>query len=459
MSPRAVLAAAVLLLVPPLAARGAPADAPAQKKGTKAAPSKAPAGTAAPAPASNVEVMRSAPKQLLFKLRPGANGEVCLECHADFAQRLSKPSVHTPVKDRDCAGCHNPHASANDRLLIAAPKELCATCHGDVVPSGAKSVHKPVGEKRCTDCHDPHASGFKKNLVRGGTELCAGCHPAITDAASRAQHKHKPVEESCLRCHDPHGSAAGPSLLVADVPGLCLKCHNVDAPIIAKKHMGYPVKQARCTTCHDPHGSPAPGLLYSTVHPPVARGQCSMCHEPATSKTPLKTRQLGVTLCKTCHAARIAQFLDKNRVHQPISEGQCLACHGPHASKQKGIVKANMVITCGACHSDTIRRQDLSPTKHKPIAEGQCTACHDPHSGSAPLMLVNADRIDLCGGCHDWQKHATHPIGPNRKDPRNRNLSLDCSSCHRAHGTGAKHLIPYAKVTDLCTNCHEQFKR
>jgi predicted CXXCH cytochrome family protein len=281
----------------------------------------------------------------------------------------------------------------------------------------------------------------------------------ITDAAASATHKHKPVEQGCLKCHAPHASAAGPSLLVTDVPGLCLGCHKVDSPAIAKKHMGYPVKQARCTTCHDPHGSPAPGILLANVHPPVAKGMCAMCHEPPSSKTPLKTRQTGVALCKTCHAPRIAKMLDQNRVHEPVLQGACLACHAPHAARERGLIRASPVAVCGTCHADTIRRQELSPTKHLPIQKGECKACHDPHGGSVPLLFVNADRIELCGTCHDWQKHSTHPIGEKRKDPRNRNLTLECSSCHRAHGTDAKHLIPYAKVTDLCTKCHEQYKR
>jgi predicted CXXCH cytochrome family protein len=200
-------------------------------------------------------------------------------------------------------------------------------------------------------------------------------------------------------------------------------------------------------------------MLYTNVHPPVAKAMCSMCHEPANSATPLKTRQQGAALCRQCHAPRIAQMLDKNRVHQPVAEGQCLACHGPHASKEKGLLRANMVVACGACHADTIRRQDLSPTKHKPIKQGQCTSCHDPHSSNAALNFVNGDIIELCGKCHDWQKHSTHPIGEAKKDPRNRNLTLACSSCHRAHGTDAQHLIPYPKTTALCTKCHEQYRR
>jgi DmsE family decaheme c-type cytochrome len=423
--------------------------------GVKSAPKPAAKPSPSAAPSATVSTGGASP----LKLKPGGRGEVCLECHADFSQRLAKPSVHTPVRDRDCAGCHNPHASNHGKLLIAEGANVCATCHGEVVPKGARSAHKPVAERRCMDCHDPHAAGFKKNLVRGGNDLCAGCHAAIAGAAARVLHKHKPVEQGCLKCHDPHGSAAAPSLLITDVPGLCVSCHNLDTPLIAKKHLGYPVKQARCTTCHDPHGSNGAGLLYETVHPPVAKGMCAMCHEPATSKTPLATRQHGAALCRTCHAQRMAQMLEKNRVHQPVLQGDCLACHSPHAAKQKGLAKANLVVTCGACHGDTIRRQEFSPTKHKPIAEGNCPACHDPHSSNGPLMFQNADRIELCGNCHDWQKHSTHPIGPSRKDPRNKNLTLECSSCHRAHGTGSKHLIPYAKVTDLCTNCHEKFRR
>jgi predicted CXXCH cytochrome family protein len=184
-----------------------------------------------------------------------------------------------------------------------------------------------------------------------------------------------------------------------------------------------------------------------------------MCHEPATSKTPFKTRQAGAELCRTCHSHKMGLFLEKNRVHQPVAEGECLACHGPHASKSRGLLKANAVAVCGACHADTIRRQATSVTKHKPIGEGECHRCHDPHSGNAPLLFVNPNSIELCGQCHDWQQHATHPIGEKVKDPRNPNLAVVCSSCHRAHGTEFKHMLPFPATTALCTNCHERFKR
>jgi predicted CXXCH cytochrome family protein len=142
-----------------------------------------------------------------------------------------------------------------------------------------------------------------------------------------------------------------------------------------------------------------------------------------------------------------------------VSEGACLDCHTPHASAKKGLVKGNMVTICGTCHGDTIRRQQVSPTKHAPVREGDCAKCHDPHSGQAALYLGGTDVIELCASCHKWEKHSSHPIGAKRKDPRNKNLTLDCLSCHRAHGTEYPHMMPNMKTTDLCVRCHENLKR
>jgi predicted CXXCH cytochrome family protein len=101
----------------------------------------------------------------------------------------------------------------------------------------------------------------------------------------------------------------------------------------------------------------------------------------------------------------------------------------------------------------------MSPTKHDPVRDGKCTACHDPHSSDVPLALVKPDVVETCGTCHDWLKHSSHPMGEKVVDPRNKNLRLQCLSCHRSHGTEYKHLMPYPTSTDLCTKCHEKFKR
>src|SRR5512146_1157253 len=157
-----------------------------------------------------------------FKLKNGANGAVCLECHSgDFETALKKPFVHTPVKSRNCIGCHNPHASAHGKMLADDPGKTCAACHS-VVPQKPKSTHKPVADGGCLSCHDPHASKFKFNLVKSAGDLCAGCHKPISDAAARATFKHRPVEQGCATCHDPHGSGQSTKLLKGGVPELCV---------------------------------------------------------------------------------------------------------------------------------------------------------------------------------------------------------------------------------------------
>ena len=55
-------------------------------------------------------------------------------------------------------------------------------------------------------------------------------------------------------------------------------------------------------------------------------------------------------------------------------------------------------------------------------------ACHDPHGSDSLFLANNASIIDLCGKCHDWQKHSTHPIGEKVKDPRNKNLNVQLAN-------------------------------
>jgi DmsE family decaheme c-type cytochrome len=396
-----------------------------------------------------------------FKLKPGAAGQACLDCHGDFQGVLKKASVHTPVRSKQCTGCHNPHASTHAKLLDADPNATCANCHAEVVPKAARSVHRPAAEGHCTGCHDPHASATKFNLTKPANELCASCHQKVAGPAAKAKFKHRPLEQGgCTSCHDPHGSAAGPDLLKKAVPALCVGCHKTDKPIFAKQHLGYNVSKSGCTSCHDPHGSSRRGILYDQVHSPVAKGMCSQCHPAPGLPNQFETKQVGLGLCRGCHNQKVNEILDQRRVHSPVIEGQgCLSCHSPHASKGKGLLRGDAVAVCGSCHADSVKRGALSLAKHAPVVDGSCSACHDPHSGSGPLMLTNQNVVEMCGRCHDWLQHSSHPMGEKVKDPRNRNLTVQCLSCHRGHGTEYKKLLLSATQTELCTKCHEQYKR
>jgi predicted CXXCH cytochrome family protein len=281
------------------------------------------------------------------------------------------------------------------------------------------------------------------------------------EAAGKMKYKHSPVEKSCLTCHDPHGSGKFPSLLKNDINPLCLGCHKTDKPIFIKKHMNYPVGTARCTGCHDPHGSNMPGILYNNVHKPVVNKMCNQCHEEAGSGNPLKTKKNGYELCRGCHNDMVNQTMGKSRIHWPLMGKQgCLACHNPHAGKQKGLLKDTMINLCGSCHQDTIKRQEKALGKHEPIMNGRCTDCHNPHASDNLFLTNKPADFDLCSAqCHDWGKHSTHPIGEKFKDPRNKSTPLGCLSCHRSHGTEYKKMLTAPTTTELCVQCHDNFKR
>lgn len=396
-----------------------------------------------------------------FKLKPGAQGALCLDCHTAFAKKLKSAHVHTPLKKGECVGCHSPHASDHGRLLSADPGRICSECHAAVIPEKAKSSHKVVADGNCVKCHDPHAADSRYNLKVAGNKLCSECHKELGTAAQKAKYRHSPVKAGCLSCHDPHGSAAAPALLKKDVPGLCKGCHQTDKPFFRKVHENYPVADAQCTSCHNPHGSNKRALLYDTVHAPVANRVCNQCHESPTSPTPFKTKKAGFELCRGCHYDTVNAALSKNRIHWPLVDRQgCISCHSPHASKQSALLKQDtMTNLCRTCHQDTIERQEKAVSKHNPVDTGMCMVCHFPHASDNVLLFNQEDVNELCGTCHDFSHHSTHPIGEKTLDPRNKNLSLDCLSCHKAHGSDQKRLTHFQFGTDLCVQCHQELKR
>ncbi len=417
-------------------------------------------------------------QQNKFKLKPGAQGKLCLECHDNFKEKLKNQFIHTPVKSGECSECHNPHTSSHGKLLGADAKKICNKCHEGILPKNPKSSHKVVMEGNCVKCHDPHASKNKFVLLKAGNELCIGCHKNLGDAVAKAKFKHNPVEKGCVNCHDPHASTKAKYLLKNDMVALCVSCHKTDQPNFSKQHMNYNVAKSNCSSCHNAHGSNKAGILFDNVHQPVANKVCTQCHEAPTSPEALKTKRAGFELCRGCHSSMMNDTFSKNRIHWPlVDKVGCLNCHEPHASTQKKLLTGDLKSLCAKCHSDTMATQaklaekeklENAPGKakatkgtfiHNPIQEGNCDACHSFHASDSAFLMKQTSMIEVCGTCHDWLKHTSHPMGQKVKDSRNKNLTMDCLSCHRSHGTGYRHLIPFPTVTDLCVQCHKQYKR
>jgi len=399
----------------------------------------------------------AAAQQTPYRLKEPNQQKLCLACHDEFAQKLKKRFVHTAVKAGECTGCHSPHVSSHEKLLSTDTRQICATCHEGTIPANAKSVHKVVADGQCERCHDPHASDNPANLVAQGSDLCFGCHKDLGEAIKKVRFKHTPVGQGCLTCHAAHGSEKAARLLKTPVPALCVGCHKPDSPAFVTQHMKYPVGKADCTSCHDPHGSDQPALLLATVHPPVSQRACSQCHLAPDSATPFATKQVGYELCKGCHNDMVTSTLAKARLHWPVADKTgCVNCHNPHASREAKLLKTNTATLCGSCHADTLKAIAATTAKHAPVEGGTCTTCHAPH-GAAGVYLVDQPSVnELCTSCHDYQQHSAHPIGEKAVDPRNKNLRVDCLSCHKGHGTEFKYMLLSASTTELCTQCHKQ---
>jgi DmsE family decaheme c-type cytochrome len=395
-----------------------------------------------------------------YRLKEPDQKKLCITCHTDFEQKLKSQFVHTPVRAGECSGCHNPHVSAHGKLLSEDSNQICGSCHDSIIPKTAKSTHKVVVDGQCDKCHDPHASENSANLKVRGSDLCFTCHKELGESVKKAKFRHSPVEQGCMTCHEAHASTDSLRLLKTAVPALCVNCHKPDTPAFQTRHMKYPVGKASCTSCHDPHGSNQAALLLDNVHPPLAGGGCNQCHEAPDSATPFATKQRGFELCKGCHAEMVNTTMARRYLHWPVADkGGCVSCHNPHASKHEKLLKAATPQLCSGCHSDTMKRIAAVPVKHAPVEGGTCVACHSPHGSDGVHLLNQGSVIKTCSACHDYSTHSAHPIGDKAVDPRNKNLRVDCLSCHKGHGTEFKRMLLAETNVELCTQCHKKYAR
>lgn len=160
------------------------------------------------------------------------NQGLCFTCHKknDNWEKGEKISTH-PALDMDekCFTCHEVHSSAKPKLLKQEGAALCSSCHdvAEMKPKG--SMHTPVKNGECTGCHSPHygsnvkllnatyePGGYVKN-AESSFQLCLSCH----DLGSMIQFKNGSInlhnlhitkkmdglERGCSVCHVPHGSS------------------------------------------------------------------------------------------------------------------------------------------------------------------------------------------------------------------------------------------------------------
>jgi DmsE family decaheme c-type cytochrome len=200
-------------------------------------------------------------------LKPQQASEVCATCHNRGSQMLWSGSQHDQ-RNVACITCHSVHAPKAEKLLKAkAEPDLCGTCHKNVVNKQNRFNHMPVreGKIQCSSCHNPHGSANVKLLKTGTTvnQSCTSCH---TEKRGPVLWEHPPVVENCVSCHDPHGTN-NDRMLVAKLPFLCQRCHVTsrhpptpyDGFLLRTSGNSNKIYGRSCAVCHQMiHGSNAP---------------------------------------------------------------------------------------------------------------------------------------------------------------------------------------------------------
>lgn len=203
----------------------------------------------------------------LKNLRPQQASEVCTTCHNRGTHMLWSGSQHDQ-RNVACITCHSVHSPKGPKQLKAATQpELCATCHRNIVNKLNRFSHMPVREQKlvCSSCHNPHGSANVKLLRIGTTinEACTNCHP---EKRGPVLWEHPPVVENCGSCHDPHGTN-NDRMLIAKRPFLCQRCHVTsrhpptiyEGLTLRTSGNANKIYGRACNICHQMiHGSNAP---------------------------------------------------------------------------------------------------------------------------------------------------------------------------------------------------------
>jgi predicted CXXCH cytochrome family protein len=207
----------------------------------------------------------------------------------------------------------------------------------------------------------------------------------------------------------------------------------IEHPFIERKD----IKPETCLTCH-PEKKGA-----KFVHTALEMG-CTNCHRVTSenNKTTITLRATGGDLCAICHAGKKDAVL-----HGPYAAGQCLVCHDPHTGDYPAQTRAEINTLCLSCHGTGQSSVKANPeTQLVMLLGNQIVSLND---------YRQAPKLELDRGGTSGHPVKGHPL--TGKDPRKKDGTLNCLSCHDPHSSALPNLMPAGvkSQTDLCAQCHK----
>jgi DmsE family decaheme c-type cytochrome len=172
--------------------------------------------------------MHGAPAELVSR-QPADINRKCASCHVSEWTSFLNPYRHKlPEGAMSCVDCHNPHGrnlTPTVRAVAAAGEPSCYNCHGEKRGPFVYE-HEPIRTDGCTACHEPHGSANPRMLTRNQERVvCLECHanvgapqPAngsvLGNTPPSFHDLRNPRYQTCADCHVKiHGSNVSRDLL------------------------------------------------------------------------------------------------------------------------------------------------------------------------------------------------------------------------------------------------------
>jgi DmsE family decaheme c-type cytochrome len=168
-------------------------------------------------------------------LRPADPATLCSQCHVAVSETLTRRSNH-PLSDGavSCVSCHS-FTGAGEPTVGHGSSANCYSCHpeqsGPFLFEHQATLTFAVEGGGCVECHNPHGSANERLLTDPGGTLCQQCHG--TPPGHRTAHGGFGVQYQCVECHSEiHGSNHSSQFLDPDLniklPLDCYQsgCHN-----------------------------------------------------------------------------------------------------------------------------------------------------------------------------------------------------------------------------------------
>ncbi len=311
-----------------------------------------------------------------------AGADLCISCHQEEKKIYDEKVIMPPVKDGNCAACHDPHQSSQKfQLRGTSQEELCFTCHDRGIKKFTV-LHGPLQKGDCIACHLPHSSPYKGLLAEKNEKFCFLCHKERLEQFQR-RYSHKPQEEDCNNCHTAHGSNVEFQLKDRE-PTLCYSCHRKTHPDVVRQMKASKVthgamKEGKCSSCHTVHSTNFKKQLKAPL-----KDVCYYCHKELGDQVALSKFQHGAVKennCNACHRSHGASYTKLLLKYYPAefyteytssAYAMCFECHN------KDIVKSKTTSELTGFRNGSQNLHYLHVVRKKGRT---CRACHEVHAG------------------------------------------------------------------------------